>query len=95
MLDIAYKVNPGRLKIFTTPWSPPAWMRSNKGLFGNGGYLRPECYSIYADYFVKYVKEYESKGTPVYAVTIQNEPQYAPDAYPGMKMSIQDHSLRH
>ena len=89
MLDMAYKVNPGRIKIFATPWSPPAWMRSNKGLYGNGGYLRPECYSVYADYFVKYVKEYAAKGTPVYAVTIQNEPQYAP-AYPGMQMSIQD-----
>lgn len=89
MLDIAYKVNPGRIKIFATPWSPPAWMRSNKGLYGNGGYLRPECYSVYADYFVKYVKEYKAKGTPVHAVTIQNEPQYAP-AYPGMQMSIQD-----
>ena len=89
MLDMAYKVNPGRIKIFATPWSPPAWMRFNKGLYGNGGYLRPECYSVYADYFVKYVKEYAAKGTPVYAVTIQNEPQYAP-AYPGMQMSIQD-----
>ena len=90
ILDIAYKVNPGRIKIFATPWSPPAWMRSNKGLYGHGGYLRPECYNVYADYFVKYVKECEAKGTPVYAVTIQNEPQYEPDAYPGMQMSIQD-----
>lgn len=90
MLDMAYKVNPGRIKIFATPWSPPAWMRSNKGLYGGGGYLRPECYSVYADYFVKYVKECVAKGIPVDAVTIQNEPQYAPDAYPGMKMSIQD-----
>lgn len=89
MLDMAYKVNPGRIKIFATPWSPPAWMRSNKGLYGNGGYLRPECYSVYADYFVKYVKAYEAKGTPVYAVTIQNEPQNKPQ-YPGMEMSIQD-----
>lgn len=90
MLDLAYKVNPGRIKIFATPWSAPAWMRSNKGLYGKGGYLRPECYSVYADYFVRYVKACEAKGTPVHAVTIQNEPQYAPDAYPGMKMSIQD-----
>ncbi len=89
MLDMAYKVNSGRIKIFATPWSPPAWMRSNKGLYGDGGYLRPECYNVYADYFVKYVKECEAKGTPVHAVTIQNEPQYAP-AYPGMQMSIQD-----
>ncbi|MEH2349097.1 MAG: glycoside hydrolase family 30 beta sandwich domain-containing protein [Nostoc sp.] len=90
ILDMAYKVNPGRIKIFATPWSPPAWMRSNKGLYGKGGYLRPECYNVYADYFVKYVKECEAKGIPVYAVTIQNEPQYEPDAYPGMQMSIQD-----
>lgn len=89
MLDMAYKVNPGRIKIFATPWSPPAWMRSNKGLYGNGGYLRAECYSLYADYFVKYVKQYEAKGTPVHAVTIQNEPQNPP-AYPGMLMDIQN-----
>lgn len=90
MLAQAYQVNPGRLKLFASPWSPPAWMRSNKGLFGDGGYLRPECYSVYADYFVKYIQHYAVKGTPIYAVTIQNEPKNAPPSYPGMMMSTAD-----
>ncbi|WP_163192298.1 glycoside hydrolase family 30 beta sandwich domain-containing protein [Clostridium thermarum] len=89
MLDQAYNVNKGRIKIFATPWSPPAWMRSNRGLNGDGGYLRPEAYDTYADYFVKYIKAYAAMGTPVYAVTVQNEPMYAP-AYPGMIMSTND-----
>lgn len=89
MLNQAYNVNKGRIKIFATPWSPPAWMRSNRGLNGNGGYLRPEAYDAYANYFIKYIQAYAAKGTPVYAVTVQNEPMYAPN-YPGMIMSTSD-----
>ncbi|KAL9652768.1 hypothetical protein ABK040_010801 [Willaertia magna] len=91
MLNQALQVNKGRIKIFATPWSPPAWMKSGRNLFGSaGGYLRPECYDVYADYFVKYIQQNEKLGSPIYAVTPQNEPQYAPSNYPGMLMSIQD-----
>jgi glucosylceramidase len=51
--------------------------------------LRAECYDVYGNYFVKYLKEYESRGSPVYAITIQNEPLYAP-SYPGMLMSANE-----
>jgi len=87
MLDLAINVNPGRIKLFGSPWSPPAWMRTNKHLFGGGGTLRTACYDAYATYFLKFVQEYEKKGTPVYAITVQNEPLYAPQNYPGMLMS--------
>lgn len=56
-----------------------------------GGVLRPDCYNVYADYFVKYLKEYANHGSPVYAITIQNEPLYAP-SYPGMLMSANEQS---
>ena len=88
ILDQALNVNRERIKLMASPWSPPAWMKSGKNLFGaSGGYLRPECYDVYADYFVKFVQEYERKGSPIYAITPQNEPEYAPNAYPGMLMS--------
>jgi glucosylceramidase len=91
ILSQALSIQPGRIKLFGSPWSPPAWMRKDNHLFGTkGGYLRPECYDVYADYFVKYVQGYAAKGLLVYAVSLQNEPLYAPEHYQGMIMSIQD-----
>ena len=91
ILDQAYSVKPGQIKIIGSPWSPPAWMKTGKHLFGKaGGKLRTDCYNVYADYFIKYIKEYEKKGTPLYAITIQNEPLYAPKYYPGMIMTPEE-----
>jgi glucosylceramidase len=65
-------------------------MKTNKHLNGNiGGKLRTDCYSVYADYFIKYIKENEKRGSPIYAITIQNEPEYAP-SYPGMLMTASE-----
>jgi len=64
-------INP-QIKILATPWSPPAWMKSNDSLVQ--GTLRPENYHAMAGYFVKFVKAYEQAGVPIFGVTIQNEP---------------------
>lgn len=52
--------------------------------------LRSECYNAYADYFVKYLKEYERRGSAVYAITMQNEPFSSPSTYPGMTMTASE-----
>jgi glucosylceramidase len=39
-----------------------------------GGRLNPACYRDYADYFVRWIREMEKRGYPIYAVTLQNEP---------------------
>lgn len=52
--------------------------------------MRSECYNAYADYFVKYLKEYERHGSAVYAVTMQNEPFSSPSTYPGMTMTASE-----
>jgi glucosylceramidase len=71
------------LKIMSTPWSPPAWMKDNGKLAG--GQLKPEWYAAYADYFVKYLDAFKQEGITIDAVTPQNEPLYeAP--YPSMRM---------
>lgn len=65
------------IKIIATPWSAPAWMKSNNDLYGGGatpGILKPECYSIYANYFVKYIQAMAAAGITIDAVTPQNEP---------------------
>jgi glucosylceramidase len=65
------KLNP-KIKILGSPWSAPVWMKTNRNI--QGGRLKPECYDVYARYFVKYVQAMARAGIPVDAVTVQNEP---------------------
>jgi glucosylceramidase len=66
-------INPN-IKILGSPWSPPVWMKDNGNTIGGG--LLPQYYSVYAQYFVKYIQAMQAKGIAVDAITIQNEPQY-------------------
>ena len=63
----------GSIKIFSSPWSPPAWMKTN-GEMLHGGKLLPEYRQTWADYFVKYVMAYKKEGIPIWGLTVQNEP---------------------
>ncbi len=68
------------LKFFASPWSPPGWMKTNGALCG--GAIKPRHFASLARYFTKFIEAYEAEGIPVHAVTVQNEPQYAPNTYP-------------
>ena len=68
------EINPD-IKIFASPWSPPAWMKTGSGI--GGGYMRQKYITTYADYFVKFIKAYEDCGIKIFAVTPQNEPETA------------------
>jgi glucosylceramidase len=61
------------MKIFASPWSPPAWMKTNNDML-HGGKLRPEYNQAWAKYFVRFVQEYRKAGIPVWGLTVQNEP---------------------
>src|SRR4051812_27029623 len=63
----------GSLKIFGSPWSPPAFMKSNNDML-HGGKLKRESYQAWANYFAKFIKAYAREGVPIWGVTIQNEP---------------------
>src|SRR5438067_11583943 len=63
----------GRLNIFGSPWSPPAFMKENNDML-HGGKLKPEFYQAWADYYAKFIKAYQKEGIPVWGITIQNEP---------------------
>ena len=76
------------LKIFGSPWTAPAWMKLSYTLHGD--YLNPTYYSVYADYFVRYVQAYAAHGLPIYAVTLQNEPLNTTTSYPAMRMQPSD-----
>jgi len=63
----------GSLPLLASPWSPPAWMKSNNDML-HGGKLLPVYYQSWANYYAKFVKAYEKEGIPVWAVSVQNEP---------------------
>ena len=68
------------LLFFASPWSPPAWMKTNGKL--GGGKLKPEYYNTWAHYLLKYIQAYEAEGIPIYAITVQNEPNMIHMDYP-------------
>jgi glucosylceramidase len=63
----------GKLRLYVSPWSPPAWMKDNNSLI-QGGKLRPEFRQTWANYYVRFIKTYEAKGIPVWGLSVQNEP---------------------
>lgn len=69
----AMKAAGGKLTLFATPWSPPAFMKTNDDLL-HGGSLKPEYYHSWAMYYTKFIKAYEKEGIPVWGISIQNEP---------------------
>ena len=62
-----------RLKLFASPWSPPAYMKDNNDML-HGGHLRPEYRQAWALYYTKFIESYRRAGVPVWGITIQNEP---------------------
>jgi glucosylceramidase len=83
VLQSILAINPD-IKILGSPWSAPAWMKTNNGSIG--GSLKPVCYGIYAKYFVKYLLAMKANGITLDAITVQNEPEYGGNN-PSMVMS--------
>nr|WP_314897539.1 glycoside hydrolase family 30 protein [uncultured Flavobacterium sp.] len=73
MLKEAMKTAGGKLLIYASPWSPPAFMKSNNSML-KGGTLLPEYYQPWANYYTKFIKAYEKEGIPIWGLTVQNEP---------------------
>ncbi len=73
MIKEAQRVAAGGFKLFASPWSPPAWMKTN-GQMNGGGKLKPEYRDAWARYYVRFIQEYEKEGVPIWGLTIQNEP---------------------
>jgi glucosylceramidase len=87
LLRQARRLNP-QLKVMATPWSAPAWMKTNGSLVGGELIDSPRYYEAYAAYLVEFVKAYERAGVPVHAVTLQNEPQNRNPDVPGMHLGV-------
>ncbi|MGD0736257.1 MAG: glycoside hydrolase family 30 beta sandwich domain-containing protein [Terracidiphilus sp.] len=88
-------INPG-VHVMLTPWSPPGWMKSSGTMLGSDAAtktqstLKPEFYPAFASYLVKIIQGYQAAGVPVWALSVENEPLYAPPSYSGMHMDAEE-----
>jgi glucosylceramidase len=74
LIRVATQMAGRPIKLFASPWSPPAWMKTN-GQMNFGGKLKPEYRSAWAHYYVRYVKAYQEEGIPIWGLSVQNEPE--------------------
>lgn len=63
----------GKLNLFASPWSPPAWMKDNKDVL-HGGHLLKAYYPVWAHYFIKFIQAYKAQGIDLWGISVQNEP---------------------
>ena len=90
----ALAINP-EVKIFASSWTPPGWMKlptsSSRSYANNekllkGGKLNDAYIEALAKYYIRFMEEYALQGIPMYALTLQNEPELEID-YPSCSMS--------
>lgn len=62
------------ISMMLTPWSPPAWMKTNASRVG-GGMLKEEYYGLWAEYICKYIRQMIKDGVDVRMLSSQNEPK--------------------
>ncbi|KIM59538.1 glycoside hydrolase family 30 protein [Scleroderma citrinum Foug A] len=74
-----------QLKVHILPWSPPGWMKQGTM---KGGSLNPAYIAVMANYLLKSVQGFHNKGIPVYAISIQNEPENSNPTYPTCSMPV-------
>lgn len=86
----ALSVNPD-LKVMASPWSAPGWMKTTGSMIQ--GQLKPEFYPTYADYLRRYIDSAAAHGVPTDYLSIQNEPDFEPDSYPGMRWGPEDRAV--
>lgn len=62
--------------VFATPWTAPASMKTNNST--NEGSIAASSYAAYAAYLEAYVNYATSQGVNLYAISMQNEPDWNP-----------------
>lgn len=72
LVKAVLKANPD-MQFLASPWSPPAFMKSNREM-NHGGCLLAEYYSAWAEIMVQYLLAYKREGVEIGRITVQNEP---------------------
>ncbi|MFK4089857.1 glucuronoxylanase [Kribbella sp. NPDC020789] len=64
------------VKVFASPWNPPASMTET---FSGGKRLRYDSYAAYAQHLNDFATFMRDNGAALYGISVQNEPDYAHD----------------
>jgi glucosylceramidase len=72
-IQAAQRVAGQPLRLLASPWSPPAWMKSN-GQMNHGGTLKAEYRRAWARCYVRFIEAYAAEHIPIWGVSVQNEP---------------------
>lgn len=75
MVKDALKYCKEDLFLFASPWSPPAYMKTNENAV-RGGSVKEEYLPVWALYYAKFIKEMAKEGIEISGITIQNEPRH-------------------
>ena len=74
--------------VFATPWTPPAVWKSNGSV--DDGTLNTSHYDDFANYLNAFIAYEKAGGVNLYAISVQNEPDFLPDyescGYSGAQM---------
>uniref|UniRef100_A0A7E4UQN8 Glucosylceramidase n=1 Tax=Panagrellus redivivus TaxID=6233 RepID=A0A7E4UQN8_PANRE len=73
----AQNLTNGEIKLFSTPWSAPGWMKTNNDMQGNGtikGEVGGDYYQAFALYQYKFFEAYHNNGIDFWGLTVLNEP---------------------
>ena len=90
VLRHARKENP-ELFLFSSPWSPPGWMKANGSMLG--GAMRKHSFEPYSRYFLKFLDGYKAEGVVIDAVTVQNETDAEQDGNMPACLWAQEHEI--
>ena len=74
LIKAALKKSINPIHLIASPWSPPAWMKTNNEM-NHGGKLKEKYNNTWAEYYCKYIEFYEKDGIPIWGISVQNEPE--------------------
>ena len=70
----ALKKTKNKIQIMASPWSPPAWMKTNDQM-NFGGKINEEHKESWANYYCKFIEHYQAEKIPIWGISVQNEPE--------------------
>ena len=77
VIKTALNVSKRHINFFGSPWSSPAWMKTNNNMTGKGsikGQPGGVYFKAWALYFLRFIQEYQKNGVKIWGLTAQNEP---------------------
>nr|CAB3248398.1 glucosylceramidase-like [Phallusia mammillata] len=77
VLKSIHQVSSRNISLYASPWTAPAWMKTNNDEIGRGwlkGTAGDKYHKTWAQYFIKFFEEYKKQGITFWGVTAQNEP---------------------